>query len=113
MSIRRSVTFLAAATAVSAGVLGGPVAAHADGPLTVSTPYPAIETEPGSTVKLDVNVATTETEAVDLALGGVPDGWKATLRGGGFVVSAVTATAATPAKAQLEIDVPSEAAAGS
>jgi len=113
MSIRRSVTFLAAATAVSAGVLGGPVAAHADGPLTVSTPYPAIETEPGSTVKLDVNVATTETEAVDLALGGVPDGWKATLRGGGFVVQAVTPKPDAPGKVTLEIAVPPQAAPGS
>ena len=66
--------------------------AHADGPLTVSTPYPTIETQPGSTVKLDVNVASTTTQAVDLALGGLPDGWKATMRGGGFVVKAVTAT---------------------
>ena len=100
------------ASAVVGSVLVGPAFAHADGPLTVSTPYPAIETEAGSTVKLDINVATTATEAVDLALGGVPDGWKATLRGGGFVVKAVTATAATPAKAQLEIDVPPQAAAG-
>jgi uncharacterized membrane protein len=107
------VTLFAAAAAAVGALLVGAGTAHGDGPITVSTPYPAIETEPGSTVKLDVNVATTETEAVDLALGGVPDGWKATLRGGGFVVSAVTATAATPAKAQLEIDVPSEAAAGS
>jgi uncharacterized membrane protein len=114
MTTRRSVTFLATAgSAVVGTLLVGPTLAHADGPLTVSTPYPAIETEAGSTVKLDINVATTSTEAVDLALGGVPDGWKATLRGGGFVVKAVTATAATPAKAQLEIDVPAQAAAGS
>jgi uncharacterized membrane protein len=113
MTTRRSVTMLAAAgAAVLGSVLIGPALVHADGPLTVSTPYPAIETEAGSTVKLDINVATTSTEAVDLSLGGVPDGWKATLRGGGFVVKAVTATAATPAKAQLEIDVPAQAAAG-
>ncbi len=113
MTTRRSLTLLAAAgTAVLGGALIGPSFAHADGPLTVSTPYPAIETEAGSTVKLDINVATTSTEAVDIALDGVPDGWKATLRGGGFVVKAVTATAATPAKAQLEIDVPAQAAAG-
>jgi uncharacterized membrane protein len=113
MTTRRSVTMLAAAGAAVVGsVLIGPAFAQADGPLTVSTPYPAIETEAGSTVKLDINVATTATEAVDLSLGGLPDGWKATLRGGGFVVKAVTATAAAPAKAQLEIDVPAQAAAG-
>ena len=42
----------------------------------------------------------------------MPDGWKATLRGGGFVIHAVTATPDTPAKATLEIDVAAEAAAG-
>ena len=113
MTSRRTVTLLAAAgTAVLGSALIGPAFAHADGPLTVSTPYPAIETEAGSTVKLDIDVATTSTEAVNIGLDGVPDGWKATLRGGGFVVTAVTATAAAPAKAQLEIDVPAQAAAG-
>jgi uncharacterized membrane protein len=113
MTTRRSVTLLAATgAAVIGSVLVCPAFAHADGPLTVSTPYPEIETEAGSTVKLDIDVATTSTEAVDLALGGVPDGWKVTLRGGGFVVKAVTSTATTPAKAQLEIDVPAQAAAG-
>jgi uncharacterized membrane protein len=114
MTTRRPVTFLAlAGVAAIGGLLTGFGVAHADGPITVSTPYPAIETEPGSTVKLDVNVASTQTAAVDLALGGLPDGWKATMRGGGFVVKAVTATPSTPAKAELEIDVPPGAGAGS
>ena len=116
MTIRRPVTFLAAAGAAAAvgSLLAGPGSVKAaDGPVTVSTPYPTIETEPGSTVKLDINVASTQTSAVDLALGGLPDGWKATMRGGGFVIKAVTATPATPAKAELEIDVPANAAAGS
>jgi uncharacterized membrane protein len=116
MTTRRPVTFLALAGAAAIGGLlpaaGGGIA-HADGPITVSTPYPAIETEPSSTVKLDINVASTQTAAVDLALGGLPAGWKATMRGGGFVVKAVTATPSTPAKAELEIDVPPDAGAGS
>jgi uncharacterized membrane protein len=113
MTTRRPVTILATAGVAAVGsLLVGPALAHADGPLTVSTPYPVIETEPGSTVKLDINVASTATEAVNLDLGGLPDGWKATMRGGGFVVKAVTATPTTPAKATLEIDVPPQAAAG-
>ncbi len=114
MTTRRPVTFLAAVGAAAVGsLLVGPALVHADGPLTVSTPYPVIETEPGSTVKLDIDVASTQTAAVNLDLAGVPDGWKATMRGGGFVVKAVTATPTTPAKAQLEVDVPADAAAGS
>ncbi len=114
MSSKRHLTFLAMVASVG-GVLiaGAGSVTAADGPVTVSTPYPTIETEPGSTVKLDINVASTQTSAVDLALGGLPDGWKATMRGGGFVIKAVTATAATPAKAELQIDVPPTAAAGS
>ena len=99
MTTRRPVSrhtwsrLLAAIAAVGiAGVVAAPALAHADGPLTVSTPYPTIETQPGSTVKLDVNVASTSTSAVDLAVAGVPDGWKTTMRGGGFVVGAVTST---------------------
>jgi uncharacterized membrane protein len=115
MSSSRRSTFLAMGVAVVGGALiSAPGTTHAaDGPVTVSTPYPTIETEPGSTVKLDINVASTDTSAVDLALDGLPDGWKATMRGGGFVIKAVTATAATPAKAELEIDVPATATAGS
>jgi uncharacterized membrane protein len=104
---------LAAVTAAGATVLGAGATVHADGPLTVSTPYPAIVTQPGSTVKLDIDVASTSTQPVDLALGGLPDGWTATLRGGGFVVEAVTATPAAPAKATLEVAVPAAAAPGS
>jgi uncharacterized membrane protein len=114
MTTRRLVTLLALAGVAAVGALAiGPTLALADGPITVSTPYPTIETEPGSTVKLDIDVASTQTSAVDLALDGLPAGWKATMRGGGFVVEAVTATPSTPAKATLEIDVPPDAAAGS
>ncbi len=80
--------------------------------LTVTTPFPDIETQPGSTVRLDVNVASPAVAPVAIAIDGVPDGWKATLRGGGFVIHSVTATPDAPVKATLEIDVASDAAAG-
>src|SRR4051794_14686863 len=96
MTSRRPEALMAVAGVVAVGaLLVGPSLALADGPLTVSTPYPAIETEPGSAVKLDIDVASTQTAAVDLALDGLPAGWKATMRGGGFVVKAVTATPTT------------------
>jgi uncharacterized membrane protein len=113
MTTRRPVTLLAIAGVAAIGALAvAPPVALADGPVTVSTPYPTIQTEPGSTVKLDIDVASTQTSAVDLALDGLPSGWKATMRGGGFVVEAVTATPSTPAKATLEVDVPPNATAG-
>ena len=79
---------------------------HTDAVFTLTTPYPDVETQPGSTVKLDVSVSSSTVDAVELSLSGLPDGWKATMRGGGFVIHAVTATADAPAKAQLEIAVP-------
>ncbi|MET0146462.1 MAG: NEW3 domain-containing protein [Ilumatobacteraceae bacterium] len=111
-SIRRSLLALAATAAVVACGLAAGTTALAEGPIILTTPYPTIETQPGSTVKLDVDVATMSTDAVDLALGGLPDGWTATMRGGGFVIHSVTAAPDTPAKASLEIDVPASAAPG-
>jgi uncharacterized membrane protein len=80
--------------------------------LTLATPYPAIDTQPGSTVRLDVDVSSPDIAPVDLSLDGVPDGWRATLRGGGFVIHAVTAAPDAPVTAELEIDVAPDAAAG-
>ena len=81
--------------------------------LTVTTPFPTIETQPGSDVKLDIDVASPTVEAVDLVVDGLPDGWSATLRGGGFVIHAVTTSGSGATKAELEIVVPPDAAPGS
>jgi uncharacterized membrane protein len=96
-------------------VFGASGSAHATtlpAALTVTTPFPAIDTQPGSTVTFDLTVASPVVESVDLSLTGLPDGWKATLRGGGFVVHSVTTSLDTPPKTSLEIDVPPDAAPG-
>ncbi len=41
--------------------------------LTVTTPYPTVEVDPGGTVKLPINVQTPTATKVDLSLNGVPD----------------------------------------
>jgi uncharacterized membrane protein len=89
-------------------------AAHADDSLTITTPFPSVETQPGSTVKLDLHVMSNVVDAVDLAVDGLPQGWTSTLRGGGFVIHSITAvplttTNTTPTTATLEIDVPADA----
>jgi len=48
---------------------------------------------------------------MDLSIDGLPDGWKDALRGGGFVISGVTA-GPTAGTAQFEVDVPTSATAG-
>jgi uncharacterized membrane protein len=79
--------------------------------LALTTPYPAVVVEPGSTVKLDLSATSPDPQRMDLSIDGLPDGWKDTLRGGGFVISGVTA-GPTAGTAQLELDVPTSAAAG-
>ncbi len=90
----------------------GGAAAHADAAFVITTKYPAVEAQPGSNVKLDLAVSSPEPEVVNLTVGGVPDGWTSTLRGGGFVIHAITAEPTTPATATLELDVPVTAAPG-
>jgi uncharacterized membrane protein len=112
---------LAGVALLPAAMLGGGDKAAAAAPpstaptvtkLTLATPYPAIDTQPGSTVRLDVNVSNPKVAPVDLEVDGVPDGWRATLRGGGFVIHAVTPAPDSPVTATLEIDVAPDAAAG-
>jgi uncharacterized membrane protein len=93
-------------------VLATPAAAHADASLTLTTPYPAIETKPGSTVKLDLSVVSSAPEPVDLTVSGLADGWNATIRGGGFVIHEITSEPDTGAAADLELTVPPTAAPG-
>ena len=80
--------------------------------LVISTPYPSVVARPGSTVKFDLSVTAPAVSVAQVAVGQLPTGWKTTLRGGGFVVNAVTAAPDTPGKVTAEVVVPPGAAAG-
>lgn len=91
-----------------------PVARAAAADLVVSTPYPSVVARPGSTVKFDFKVSAPAAEQVGLKVDQLPDGWKTTLRGGGFVVNAVTAgTGDSPTTFTAEVDVPQNASPNS
>jgi uncharacterized membrane protein len=114
--MRRSL-LLAGLTAVAVGAaLTGPISlaagATSDPTVRLTTPYPALMVEPGSDVKLDLSASAPLPERVDLAVQSLPDGWKAILRGGGFVISGLTASPDTPGKATLELAVPTTATPG-
>jgi uncharacterized membrane protein len=109
-------TLLQAVTAVAictAGLVwidsGGHVEA-AD--LVVSTPYPSVVSQPGSLVKFDLSVTAPAVSVAQLSVDQLATGWTTTLRGGGFVVNAVTAAPDTPGKVTVEVNVPADAAAG-
>jgi uncharacterized membrane protein len=63
-------------------------AALAQGPLELTTQYPAVTADPGSTVKFDVIAITDVPTRVDLSTT-APDGWTVRMRGGGSTVSAL------------------------
>ncbi len=109
--VRRAV----AATALLGIMVGAPAAApaHAESAFSVTTAYPTVETQPGSHVRLDIAVAAPAPEPVNLSVDGLPQDWTATLRGGGFVVHAVTAKPDSGATVSLELDVPPNTPPGS
>jgi uncharacterized membrane protein len=81
--------------------------------ITLTTPFPGLTVEPGDTAGFDVVVDAATVQAVDLSVRNVPDTWTATLKGGGFVVSSVTAGGETPPTVRLDVSVPAEIPDGS
>jgi uncharacterized membrane protein len=81
-------------------------------PVTLSTPYPAIEVAPGAKVSLTINVDTQDAGRVDLSLEDVPADWVASLRGGGFLINGVHATGSDPTEVTLDVTVPEGAESG-
>lgn len=80
--------------------------------LVLTSPYPSVETRPGSVVQLDLTLTSPTPEPVDLRVDGLPDGWTATLRGGGFVVHSVTAEPDGGTTVDLELEVAPDTAPG-
>jgi uncharacterized membrane protein len=103
---RRSVP--ATILAIVALTVLGPPALAAD-TLSVTTPYPAIVIGPGSKATFDLSVRTSTAARVDLSLSGVPSGWTAALRGGGFEVQAVQTSGTDPQTVSVDVTVPDTA----
>ena len=106
----------AGAAALLLGLTLAPVAL-AQGPLELTTQYPAVTADPGSTVKFNVVAITDVATRVDLSTT-APAGWTVRMRGGGSTVSALN-TAPSPISEgstttqiagafTVEIDVPAE-----
>jgi len=98
-----------------AGVLAGPLApvVGAAGGLTVTTPYPAIVVEPGSTASFDLTVEANAGTTVSLAADGVPSGWTTRFLGAGTTVDSVYISSAKAPSLSFSVEVPADAAAGS
>src|SRR4051812_42275257 len=94
--------------------------------VSMTTPYPSVVADPGSTVKFPITVTSDTPQRVELAVTGQPEGWNTRLQGGGSTIAAVTtvpaaqyAASASPAPTSgnyggftVEVTVPADAAGG-
>ncbi len=91
----------------------------AQGPLEITTPFPAVVADPGATATFDITVTTDTPQRVNLAVIQQPEGWDTTLRGGGSTVSAVYTVSNPESPLQInaavtaEVVIPEDAAPGS
>ncbi len=97
------------------GVIAGPLAplASAAGGLSVTTPFPAVVAEAGSTASFALTVDVPSAMRVDLKTAGVPSGWTARFRGGGLTVDSVYVTPKSPPSLTLDVEIPDGATASS
>ncbi|HEV8489509.1 MAG TPA: NEW3 domain-containing protein [Candidatus Limnocylindrales bacterium] len=87
-------------------------AARAAGGVELSTPYAAVAVEPGNTASFDLDLTSNAERRVNLTVTSVPDGWTATIRGGGFIVDGVTVGPSGAPELTLDVDVPDAATDG-
>jgi uncharacterized membrane protein len=80
--------------------------------LTVTTPYPAVSVAPGSKVTFGITISGSPSQQVAVSVTGVPSDWKATLRGGGYVVNGIQTDETGKANLSLEVQVPATATDG-
>ncbi|MDP3984747.1 MAG: NEW3 domain-containing protein [Acidimicrobiia bacterium] len=98
-------TRVIALTLTLLALVAAPVAAQTTGDLTVTTPYPGVTVDSGSTAQFRIDVEAETRRTVSLSVDGVPDGWTATFRGGGVVVNQVTTDPGAEAPPDLRLDV--------
>jgi len=93
----------------------------------MTTAYPSVVADPGTTVKFPVVVTTDTPQRVDLTVSSAPQGWTTRLSGGGSTIAAVStapttnsSTSSSPLPYQgdlatftTEVTIPADAAAGS
>ncbi len=80
--------------------------------LSLTTPYPAVSVAPGSKVSFAITVTGDANQQVAISVTGAPSDWKATLRGGGYVVNGIQTDTTGKANLSLEVQVPATATDG-
>ena len=113
VSITRRIALVLGTLALVAGP-GAPIVGAA-GSVTITTPYPQVVAEPGSTATFKLTLSASPAATVALSADGVPSGWTSRFRGSGTVVDSVFVGNTSPTNApdlQFSVDVPASATAG-
>jgi uncharacterized membrane protein len=112
VAVLLSLLLLAVAPAVPAGAEDAPPSVKG---LFLLTDYPAITVRPGTTTTINLRLRNyaVDPERFTLAVAGVPQGWTATMLGGGQPVAAAMVATNDSTSLQLRLDVPENAPTGS
>jgi len=104
----------AALVLAALGLIAGPLAplAAAAGSVTLTTPFPAIVAEPGSTASFKITLDTTVAGEVTLKTDNVPAGWTARFAGGGLTIDSAYVTPGKPVDVNLNVEIPADATPG-
>ncbi len=108
-----AISFLAAVMVLAVGVIG---TASAQGPgddLTLFTQYPSQVVERGKTISFKLILRTQgNAQTVRLDMKNMPEGWKATFRGGGNVIKSVYVQPDEDARVDLRLEPPANVESG-
>ena len=102
-ALRASLLSVVFGLVVLLAIIGGATSAQAT---TLTTPYLAMTVQAGQTVNLDLTVADTVAQRVDLSVQGLPAEWEASILGGGRPISAIMTDPESPASIDLQVKVP-------
>jgi uncharacterized membrane protein len=105
----------AALLLASLGLVAGPLAplAAAAGEVTLTTPFPSIVAEPGSTATFKLAIGSIASGEVTLKADSVPSGWTARFAGGGLTIDSAYVDGGKPVEVTLNVEIPLDAQAGS
>ncbi len=88
-------------------------AALAAGGMTITTPFPAVVAEPGTTSSFHLTIDVTSAQQVNLKTTNVPDGWTARFRGGGLTIDGAYVVPGKSPDVTLDVEIPDGTAPGS
>jgi uncharacterized repeat protein (TIGR01451 family) len=92
-----------------AGPLAPLASAATSGGLTVTTPFPSVVAEPGTTATFKLTISVQTEGDVKLAVDNTPEGWTSRFSGGGLDIESAFVDRGKPVEVDLDVDIPETA----